>query len=382
MIKTKSSQWTKLILFRKKMKDTKWSLFIVYNTAIRQKENDFHSLSIVTFIWTLFFCFISWLRILSSSHHDVWINHNFESNRIKLSIMLNIIQFDWNDVWTSNQIKCIKKRYETLSWVIKQSKHELDDTLNLDDVTTYSHDSIFESSRNIRHIILDDRHARFSTFDDQHDVYSMLFIQFFYTYSAIRTHLEYESESSTSIIFVVSIRAFVSVNQASRVENQHARSISLSDNFISNQHARSSSSSKIFASTQISYVLTSIISRITKSFFKKLSKLNKIYTNDEKFKSTDNDFDFKLRIFFNKCKRVELSSHAYMKEASFMLTKRTFSYFYDNQYENITFDKFCADMKKFFEESEWKRFNLTKWQFIHIDNVIVVNSNLSLTEYI
>ncbi len=87
-----------------------------------------------------------------------------------------------------------------------------------------------------------------------------------------------------------------------------------------------------------------------------------------------------MRIFFNKCRRVELSSHAYMKEASFMLAKRALSHFYDNQYENITFDKFCIDMKKFFEEWEWKRFNLIKWQFIHIDNVIVVNSNLFLTE--
>jgi hypothetical protein len=37
-------------------------------------------------------------------------------------------------------------------------------------------------------------------------------------------------------------------------------------------------------------------------------------------------------------------------------------------------------MKTFFEESEWKRLNLTKWQFIHIDNVIIANSNLSLIE--
>jgi hypothetical protein len=37
-------------------------------------------------------------------------------------------------------------------------------------------------------------------------------------------------------------------------------------------------------------------------------------------------------------------------------------------------------MKRFFKEFEWKRFNLTKWQFIHIDNVIVANSNLSLIE--
>ncbi len=63
-----------------------------------------------------------------------------------------------------------------------------------------------------------------------------------------------------------------------------------------------------------------------------------------------------------------------------MLAKRALFHFYDNQYEDITFDKFCVDIKKFFEESKWKRFNLIKWQFIHIDNVIVVNSNRFLTE--
>ncbi len=111
-----------------------------------------------------------------------------------------------------------------------------------------------------------------------------------------------------------------------------------------------------------------------------MSQLNKIYKNDEKFKNTNDNFEFKLKIFINKCKRVELSSHAYLKEIALMFANRALFYFYINEYENITFDKFRVDMKKFFEESEWKRFNLTKWQFIHIDNVIVANSNLSLIE--
>jgi hypothetical protein len=111
-----------------------------------------------------------------------------------------------------------------------------------------------------------------------------------------------------------------------------------------------------------------------------LSQLNKIYKNDEKFKNTNDNFEFKLKIFINKCKRVELSSHAYLKEIAFMFTSRALFHFYVNEYENITFDKFRVDMKRCFEESEWKRFNLTKWQFIHIDNVIVANSNLSLIE--
>jgi hypothetical protein len=143
--------------------------------------------------------------------HDVWIDHNFEFDRIKVSIMLNIIRFEWNDEWTANQIKWNEKRYEILSRIVQQRKHELDDTFNLDDVMIYFHESISESNRNIRHIILDDRHTRFITFDDQHDVYSTLFVQFFYAYFDIRSQFEYnyqsESESSTSVAFAVSIRA-------------------------------------------------------------------------------------------------------------------------------------------------------------------------------
>jgi hypothetical protein len=63
-----------------------------------------------------------------------------------------------------------------------------------------------------------------------------------------------------------------------------------------------------------------------------------------------------------------------------MFANRALFHFYVNEYENITFDKFRVDMKRFFEEFEWKRLNLTKWQFIHIDNIIVANSNLSLIE--
>jgi hypothetical protein len=304
--------------------------------------------------------------------HDFWINHNFEFDRIKISIMLNVVHVEWNNVWTFDQIKWIENRFEILFRLTRKRKHELDDISNFDDVTTYFHESNFESRRNIKNITFDDRHTRFTTFDDQHDVYSMLFVQFFYAYSFIRQH-EYayysESKSSTSAVFAVSISAFecASISQASqtlRVENQHARSISLFVNSISNQHARSSSSSEIFVSattfrdltSYTSYDSTSIMSRITENFFKKLSQLNKIYTIDEKFTSINDNFDFKLKIFCNKCKRFELSSHAYMKEVFFMLAKRALFHFYDNNYENITFDKFRVDMKKFFEESKWKRF--------------------------
>jgi hypothetical protein len=249
--------------------------------------------------------------------------------------------------------------------VIKKRKHEINDISNLDDTTTYSFESIVESNRYIKHVTLDDRHIKFSTFDDQHEMYSTLSIQSSYAYSVVRVQLKYSYHSdssfsqSSSSAATVSIRASESatINQSIRIENQHARFVFLSAS-VSNQHARSASSSVISASvfrnsTSIDEnYYESTQSRLVQNFFKKLSQLNKIYKNDEKFKSTDDNFEFKLKIFINKCKRVELSSHAYLKEVAFMLANRALSHFYVNEYENITFDKFCVDMKRFFEEFE------------------------------
>jgi hypothetical protein len=188
-------------------------------------------------------------------------------------------------------------------------------------------------------------------------------VQFSYAYSAIRAQFEYsfdhhdsQSFQFSSSVAAVSIRVSESVNQASRVDNQHTRSILLSAS-VSNHHVRSSSSSvsaskiqNLTSMNETFYETTQ--SRFEQNFFKKLSQLNKIYKNDEKFKSTDDNFDFKLKIFVNKCKRVELLAHAYLKEIAFMLANRTLSHFYVNEYENIIFDQFRIDMKKFFEESE------------------------------
>jgi hypothetical protein len=156
-------------------------------------------------------------------------------------------------------------------------------------------------------------------------------MQFFYAYSAIRAQFEYSfdhhdssfSQSSSSAA-TASIRASESATINQSIENQHARFVFLSAS-VSNQHARSASSSVIStsvfrnsASIDENYY-ESTQSRLVQNFFKKLSQLDKIYKNDEKFKSTNDNFEFKLKIFFNKCKRVELSSHAYIEEVAFML---------------------------------------------------------------
>ncbi len=90
--------------------------------------------------------------------------------------------------------------------------------------------------------------------------------------------------------------------------------------------------------------------RIT--YAKELSALNKLYKNEEKFEDTEDNFDFKLTIYLDKCKFADLSEHAYEKGVSLMLTNETLTYYYVNRNNFITFNDFCISMQLYFEDSQ------------------------------
>jgi hypothetical protein len=54
--------------------------------------------------------------------------------------------------------------------------------------------------------------------------------------------------------------------------------------------------------------------------------------------------------------------------------------YYANRTNFITFNDFCINMRTYFESSEWQSHNLDKWHSIIIENVIAINSNVSLNE--
>ncbi len=84
-------------------------------------------------------------------------------------------------------------------------------------------------------------------------------------------------------------------------------------------------------------------------------------------------------IFYDKCKRVELLSHAYIQSVSIMFSNQTLIHYYSNQLQlsNDFFD-FCISIKNAFEESEEQRRNLIRWQIISISNVVAVNQNQNM----
>jgi hypothetical protein len=116
-----------------------------------------------------------------------------------------------------------------------------------------------------------------------------------------------------------------------------------------------------------------------RTFGEKLVDLIKIYRKEDKFKNKNDNFDFKIIIFYDKCNVIELFKHVYMQVASIMLEERALNHFYSNRMYAMTFSQFCINMKRYFEESKWQRYNLNKWHILHIRDIISTNSSLFLS---
>jgi hypothetical protein len=88
------------------------------------------------------------------------------------------------------------------------------------------------------------------------------------------------------------------------------------------------------------------------NFSKKLTLLDKIYRDGDKFDEIDDNFEFKLMIFQDKCRRVGLLQEAYIQDAFIMLIEQAQTHFYANVGIHVFFEIFCHKMQTFFEGLE------------------------------
>ncbi len=149
----------------------------------------------------------------------------------------------------------------------------------------------------------------------------------------------------------------------------------------SSKQSLSSSSSSFSSSSSQSISKSRQYNQSEEDFFRQSALLNKIYKKKDKFNDTNSNFDYKVMIFYDKCKRASLSSHAYIQDALIMLSSQTLIHYYSNQLQlNHDFFDFCINTKNAFEESEWQRRNLIRWQIISISDVDAINHDVSLSE--
>jgi hypothetical protein len=87
-------------------------------------------------------------------------------------------------------------------------------------------------------------------------------------------------------------------------------------------------------------------------FLQEINRSIKIYKEENKFKNKNDNFDFKIRIFYDKCNVIELFKYVYMQTVSIMLEECVLNHFYLNRMYAMTFHQFCINIERYFEESK------------------------------
>ncbi len=156
------------------------------------------------------------------------------------------------------------------------------------------------------------------------------------------------SHSSSSSIFITFFHSSISASRHYDVQSNRQHDFEYAhENHSSMNHARQI---RQLNDRQAFESYVSLSSKI--SYEKELSTLNKLYKEKKKFEDTENNFDFKLTIYFDKCRHADLSKHAYDKGISVMLIDETLIRYYVNRTNFIIFNDFCISMRTYFESFE------------------------------
>ena len=84
----------------------------------------------------------------------------------------------------------------------------------------------------------------------------------------------------------------------------------------------------------------------------------KLYTDEAKYNSENDNFDFKLTIFTDLCQKADILKQEFNQAYSIILRGLILNHYYTNFKSNplnISFNKLCESICNYFEGSEYKR---------------------------
>jgi hypothetical protein len=185
---------------------------------------------------------------------------------------------------------------------------------------------------------------------------------------SLRSFIESSSRSILAFFILSSSSPFSSSSISRRVLLSHSfRSSSIQE--------RKSSAESI---ELIKSIEPSI--RIESEYEKELANLAKLYTNEAKYNDENHSFSFKLTIFHDMCDRADVSQSAKLKAFSTMLKDLTLDYYYSNMSIDILiiFDEVCFSMRNYFEDAEYRRDILFKWNNLILKSMMTSNEDKSI----
>ena len=113
---------------------------------------------------------------------------------------------------------------------------------------------------------------------------------------------------------------------------------------------------------------------------KQVSEIMKVYADDDKYDGRNGSLDYKLIIFRDICRRVELPQEALMQAFPAMLKGLPRSQFYSKQLSNRTFDEACTYLRNYFEGPSFQRRNYSIWNSTTLATITTANLTKSTYE--
>jgi hypothetical protein len=85
------------------------------------------------------------------------------------------------------------------------------------------------------------------------------------------------------------------------------------------------------------------------NYGKEIGIVAKMYTKEQKYSRVNESFNYKLKIFYNICKRAGLPNTAYINAFPTMLKGLAQDHFYNHNLSKRPFDQVCTHIRNFFE---------------------------------
>jgi hypothetical protein len=113
---------------------------------------------------------------------------------------------------------------------------------------------------------------------------------------------------------------------------------------------------------------------------KQVSEIIKVYADDDKYDGRNGSLDFKLIIFRDICRRVELPQEALMLAFPAMLKGLPRRQYYSKQLSNRTFNEACTHLRNYFEGPSFQRRNHAIWNSTTLATITAANPAKSTYE--
>ncbi|TQS38270.1 hypothetical protein Golomagni_01229 [Golovinomyces magnicellulatus] len=104
----------------------------------------------------------------------------------------------------------------------------------------------------------------------------------------------------------------------------------------------------------------------------------KIYTEEQKYGGTIESLDFKLKIFYNICRRTDIPQKAYSNALPTMLKGLVLDIYYMNELSNMSFHHAIEHLRNYFQGPEFHCKNLSEWNSITLKSFIAENPDKSI----